>query len=378
VTTVAPIASVEASLVRLPLGRPLRFESGSWSHWYYAVARVTTADGAVGTAYTHIGEVPVDVMVTGLVAPELVDREVGDLEGVAERCARLASPPLADIVRPAASLVEVCLWDIAAQAARVPLWRLLAPEPACPEIPVMIVEHRRDDDTPEAFAARVAEHAARGASAVKIKHYGDAADTAARLAAIRTATGPALELVVDVGWAWTDVESAVTLARAWEGHGLAWIEDPFPPERVDDAVRLRAAIDAPIGIGDGVSSIDLARRLVERGAVDVHRVDVTTMGGIAGVARLVSAAGDAGVRVSPEIFAEVHQHLAAAWPAVVGVEVYSTESRVWAADEFVRPGALRVSESGALVLPDAPGSGLAIDWDAVERHALRSSRYPDS
>jgi L-alanine-DL-glutamate epimerase-like enolase superfamily enzyme len=107
-------------------------------------------------------------------------------------------------------------------------------------------------------------------------------------------------------------------------------------------------------------------------------VDVTTMGGIAGVARLVSAAGDAGVRVSPEIFAEVHQHLAAAWPAVVGVEVYSTESRVWAADEFVRPGALRVSESGALVLPDAPGSGLAIDWDAVERHALRSSRYPDS
>ena len=375
-TPVPPIASVEAALVRLPLPQPLHFEAGSWSHWYYAVARVTTADGAVGSAYTHIGEVPVDVMVTELVAPALVERAAGDLEGAAESFARLASPPLADVVRPAASLVEVCLWDIAAQAAGVPLWKLLAPEPARSELSVMIVEHRRDGDTPEAFAARVAVLAAEGASAVKIKHYGDAADTTARLAAIRTAVGPALELVVDVGWACTDVESAVALARAWEGHGLAWIEDPFPPEWVDEAVRLRSAVAAPIGIGDGVTSVDLARRLIESGAVDVLRVDVTTMGGVVGVARLVRAAADAGVRVSPEIFAEVHQHLAAAWPGVLGVEVYSAESRVWAADEFVRPGALRWSQGGGFTLPEAPGSGLALDWDAVARHAVRSSRYP--
>ncbi len=73
-TPVPSIASVEAALVRLPLPQPLRFEAGSWSHWYYAVARVTTADGVVGSAYTHIGEVPVDVMVTELMAPALVER----------------------------------------------------------------------------------------------------------------------------------------------------------------------------------------------------------------------------------------------------------------------------------------------------------------
>ncbi len=258
----------------------------------------------------------------------------------------------------------------------MPLWKLLAPEPARSELPVMIVEHRRDGDTSEAFAARVAVLAAEGASAVKIKHYGDAADTTARIAAIRAAVGPALELVVDVGWACTDVESAVALARAWEGHGLAWIEDPFPPEWVDEAVRLRSAVAAPIGIGDGVTSVDLARRLIRSGAVDVLRVDVTTMGGVAGVARLVRAAADAGVRVSPEIFAEVHQHLAAAWPGVLGVEVYSAESRIWAADEFVRPGALRWSQGGGFTLPEAPGSGLALDWDAVARHAVRVVALP--
>ena len=51
---------------------------------------------------------------------------------------------------------------------------------------------------------------------------------------------------------------------------------------------------------------------------------------------------------------------------------------VWAADEFVRPGALRRSNSGAFTLPALPGSGLAIDWHAVARHATRSSRYPES
>lgn len=374
--TVAPIASVGAWLVRLPLGKPLRFESGTWSHWHFVVVRVRTADGREGAAYTHLGEVPIDLTVTGLVAPDLAGRELGDLDGVAERASELASPPLADIVRPAASLVEVCLWDIAAQAAGLPLWRLLAPEAARASIPVMVVEHRRDADTPEAFAARVAGHAARDVPAIKLKHYGDVADTTARLAAIREAAGPALELVVDVGWAWRDVDAAIRTTREWEGYGIAWLEDPFPPERVADAARLRAAVEAPIGIGDGVTSVDLARRLVEAGAVDVLRVDATTMGGISGVARLVAEARDAGVKASPEIFAEVHQHLAAAWPAMLGVEVYSAESRVWPAGEFVSAEALTWKGDGALALPTAPGSGLVIDWDAVERHAIRSSSYP--
>ena len=376
--TVAPIASVGAWLVRLPLGRPLRFESGTWRHWHFVVVRVRTADGLEGAAYTHLGEVPIDLTVTGLVAPDLAGRELGDLAGVAERASQLASPPLADIVRPAASLVEVCLWDIAAQAAGLPLWRLLAPEAARSSIPVMVVEHRRDDDTPEAFAARVAMHAAQGVPAVKLKHYGDVADTTARLAAVRDAAGPGLDLVVDVGWAWRDVDAAIRTTREWQGHGIAWIEDPFPPECVTDAARLRAAVEAPIGIGDGVTSVDLARRLVDGGAVDVLRVDATTMGGIAGVARLVGEAGDAGVRVSPEIFAEVHQHLSAALPAMLGVEVYSAESRVWPAGLFVGAEALTWQSGGSLELPTAPGSGLAIDWDAVDRNAIRSSSYPGS
>jgi L-alanine-DL-glutamate epimerase-like enolase superfamily enzyme len=371
-----PVASVESWLVRLPISRPVHFSSGTWDRWNYVVARVRTSDGEEGCAYGFLGEIPVDLMVTELVAPAVVGAELGDLRLVGEACAQAAGPPLVDLVRPAASLVEVCLWDLAAQDAGIPLWRLIAPEAARRDVPVMLVEHRRAGDTPAAFAERVAALARDGVHSVKVKHYGDAAETAARLAAIRTLVGRELELVVDVGWQWRELSIARSELRDWEQHELAWIEDPFPPGQVEDAASLRASIETPIGIGDLVTSVALAERLIDRGAVDVLRVDVTTMGGIAGVERLVRLAASAGVELSPELLAEVHQHTAFAWPQVRGVELYSPASGVWSGDAFVRPTALAFAGAGRIEAPEAAGSGLELDWDAVERHAVRSSRYP--
>jgi L-alanine-DL-glutamate epimerase-like enolase superfamily enzyme len=369
------IASVESWLIRLPLGRPIHFSSGTWSHWNYVVVRVRADDGREAAAYAFIGEIPVDVMVCELVAPLVTGVAIDDLGTVAERCASAAGPPLSDLVRPAASMIEVCLWDLAAQRADVPLWRLLCAQPARRTAPVMFVEHRRDGDTPETFAARVAALAEDGVPSVKIKHYGDVAETTARLAAIRAAVREELELVVDAAWLWPDVASAVRDARAWEEHRLAWIEDPFPPNRIADAAGLREAIDTPLGIGDMVTSIDVAERLIRSGAVDVLRIDVTTMDGIAGVARLTALAASVGVDVSPEVFAEVHQHLAFAWPSMRGVEIYTPGSGVWSADAFIRPSAMTFADAGHIVAPEQPGSGLAIDWEAVETRADRYSRH---
>lgn len=372
------VASIEAWRVVVPFARPIRFSTSSWDGWNYVVVRVRTDEGREAAAYSFIGEIPIDVMVTELVAPRLVGVDAGDLRDVVERCANAAGPPLADVVRPAASLVEVCLWDLAAQAAEVPLWRLLCGEPARREAPVMHVEHRREGDTTAAFAERVAAIAASGVPAVKVKHYGDVAETTGRLAAVRAAAPADLRLILDVGWAWPDVATAVREARAWEPFGLTWLEDPFPPNRIADAAQLRAAIDIPLGIGDMVTSLDVAERLIGSGAVDVLRVDVTTMGGIGGVARLAGLAVDAGVSISPELLVESQQHLAFAWPSVVGVEVYSPASGIWGAGTFVLPDGLTFDGPGRIVLPERPGSGLAVDWEAVDRLAARHSRVGPS
>lgn len=382
-TAVEPIApprivSVEAWLVPLPVGRPIYFQqSGWWTHWRYVVVRVRDEQGREAGAYTFIGEVPLDVMVDELIAPGLVGAQVEDLRAYGERAAGAGGPSLVDVVRPAASLVEMCLWDLAAQAAGVPLWRLLSggDAPVRERMPVLHVEHLRDDDTPATFAARIAAMAADGVPAVKIKHYKVVEDTAARLAAIREAAPAELEVVVDPAWLWSDVETAVAAVRAWEPYGLAWVEDPFPPHRVAEAAALRAAVATPIGVGDLVTSVDLAERLVREGAVDVLRVDATTMGGYAGVERLTALAAGAGVAVSPELLAEQHQHVAFASAAAHGVEIYSPDSLIWGAGAIVAPSALTFDGAGHVLAPQAPGSGIAFDWEAVEHHAVRSSRH---
>ncbi len=378
VDPIAPprVASVEAWLVPLPVGRPIRFEqSGWWTHWRYVVVRVRDEQGRTGASYAFIGEIPLDVMVHELIAPRVVGAEIEDLRAFGERAAGAGGPSLVDTVRPAASLVEMCLWDLAAQAAGVPLWQLLAGAATRERIPVMHVEHLREDDTPETFAARIAAMAAQGVGAVKIKHYKVVADTAARLEAIRAAAPAELEIVVDPAWLWSDLDTAVAAARAWEPYRLAWIEDPFPPHRVAEAAQLRAAVATPIGVGDLVTSVDLAERLIGAGAVDVLRVDATTLGGYAGAARLTALAAEAGVEVSPELLAEQHQHLAFAFPTARCLEIYSPDSLIWGAGAIVPPSALTFADAGHVLAPQAPGSGLELDWEAVERHAVRSSHH---
>ena len=369
------LATVEAWLVPLPLRRPVQFAATTWTTWNYVVIRVRDVDGRVGSAYAFKGEVPLDLMVTELVGPAVVGRQLGDLRSVSERCAQLAGPPMCDVVRPAASLVEVCLWDIAGQSRSLPLWAVLQPQPVRSSVSVMLVEHRRDGDTATAFAERVATLVDDGIEIVKIKYYGDGKVTAAVLAAIRSAAGERLDIVVDVGWAWTTLDQAIGDANLWAEHRLAWIEDPFPPYRIRETARLREATGVPVGVGDAITSIDLAERLIEDGAVDILRVDVTTLGGVAGLERLAEIARPARVELSPELCAEVHQHMAFALPEVRGVEMYTKGSGVWSGDALIRPGALRF-ERGNLIPPDRPGSGLDVDWDATRQHAVRYSRFP--
>jgi L-alanine-DL-glutamate epimerase-like enolase superfamily enzyme len=343
--------------------------------WHFAVVRVQAVSGREAAAYSFLGEVPTDLIITELVAPLLIGHGDEDLRSVGDRCVLAAGPPLRDVVRPAASLVETCLWDLASQERGLPLWSLLVSEPTRNTAPVMVVEHRRDEDTVHSFAARIAAHTSEGFEIVKIKHYGKAVETRERLAAIRDLVGDEVDLVVDAGWSWPDSEVAVAEASSWDDFRLAWIEDPFSPERVRDAAQLRRAIASPIAVGDMVTSVDLAERLIIEEAVDGLRVDVTMMGGFAGVERLAHLAATRDVWLSPELSIETHQHLAFACPGVREVETYAPDS-VWRGDVFVQPGALKYDGPGRLLPPTNPGSGLTIDWAAVHEHAKRYSRYP--
>lgn len=67
---------------------------------------------------------------------------------------------------------------------------------------------------------------------------------AARLAAVREATGPACELTVDANRSLTGAE-AIRRARTYEPLDIAWFEEPLPAEDVAGPCPARALDGGP-------------------------------------------------------------------------------------------------------------------------------------
>ena len=118
--------AVRVGTATLPLPAPLRLGPMEIAEREYAAVEVETDDGLVGKAYCLTRNAPVAACV------ERLDR-TGRHRARGRRRRRCGTPARARRSRSAApasssraiGLVDIALWDIAAQAAGVPLWRHL-------------------------------------------------------------------------------------------------------------------------------------------------------------------------------------------------------------------------------------------------------------
>lgn len=368
------IARVEAWACVYALPRPFTLGGLRIARREYAVARVTADDGTQGVAYALSRNAPLDLVLTDLIAPRVLGGDALDPAAALERCERgLVAVGIEGIVRRALSLLDVCLWDLRGQAAGEPVWRLLGGG-GPPEAPILLVEgYPVEGESTAAFGERLAARAAEGYRILKLANLPDPAEIAARLTATREAAGPEVELVVDVAWAWRDVEHAVEAARLWEPYRLAWIEDPFPPQRVDAIAALRESVETPIAAGDDVTSRPLFGELMHRRAVDTIRMDAMTIGGFSGFVEVHAQAQAGGFPISPHVHSEVHQHCAFGLTGVGPVEMFPRGTEFDCVHEFVLPASLTFAAPGIVRAPDGPGLGLELDWDSIEAHAVRHS-----
>ncbi len=354
------LVAIACWTVRFAVDVPFTLAGRTIAAREYCLVRVTAEDGREGHAYTLTRDVPVQ----GALAAE-VDRHDGPwaIDTLVDRLQEggTRSPALAR----AAGLLDLCRWDLAAQRTGQPVWALLGGAPR--RTPVSIVEgYPLPGEADDAFVARLVAASASGATRFKLAHVGGTEAMAERLTATRAALGDEVELVVDIGSAWPDVRTATDAARAWEPFGLAWIEDPFPVTDVAAMAALRAGSPVPIGAGDDASLAAL-ERLCESAAVDVLRVDVTTAGGLTGVATLMDRWSE--IAVSPHVYAEVGQHLVHASSRVHGVEVFGSTSAFDFVDRFVVDESL-IIEQGQLEPTRDPGLGLRFRQDVVDAHAV--------
>jgi L-alanine-DL-glutamate epimerase-like enolase superfamily enzyme len=179
-----------------------------------------------------------------------------------------------------------------------------------------------------------------------------------RLRAGRDAVGPGFELMTDANQCFT-VSEAIRRARQFEALDLAWFEEPLPAEDLGGHQRLAASTSIPVAVGESIYSIQHFREYLQRGACSIVQADVARIGGITPWLKVAHLAESFDVAICPHFLMELHVSLTAAVPNAAWVEYIPqldaiTTSRIEIRDGWAIP-------------PEAPGLGIAWDWDAIGR-----------
>jgi len=366
------ITRVEAWACSIPLSHPLSFGAFSISSREYVAIRVFTDGGLTADCLGLSRGAPIDVAVIDVLAPLLVGR---DATAVAARLADLGAATRAldqeGVLGRARALIEIALWDLLAQEAGLPLWRLFGGYPR--ELPVVLVEgYSVPGESDDAFAERLAARVEEGYCALKIEaaSYTDPRQLARRLEKFRALAGDEVELVIDMAWSWPNARAGLAAARSWSESGLGWIEDPMPRSRVRETVRLRSLVDSPIGAGDEATRPDELVALMSGNAIDVLRLDATAMG-ISAVRTLASHAESSGIRASLHVHPEVHQHLAFSSSAYDHVEAFPTDRGFDTAHQLLERSFVDDVRRGLAAPPLEAGSSLRLADTAVKQCAYR-------
>ncbi len=266
----------------LRLHRPLPTAFGEIRERELLILELTGPDGITGRGesapLTPYDGVPVEVAAEALAVYAGILRSFDDdAPGAAmlDACRDAADIPVA------LAAVDLALWDRAGRRAGSPVAALLTDDPLV-SVPVNATIGASD----RAGAARAAA-AAREAGFGCVKLKVGVGDDAGRVAAVRAAAGPEMQLRLDANGAW-DVEEAVRAIGALAPAGLELVEEPVHGVDALRAVRDRVAVR----IAMDETAEDLGALIA--GGSDAVCLKVSRCGGISGLlaqAALVRAGG---------------------------------------------------------------------------------------
>lgn len=360
------IGAIEAQVYRCPLAEPFGYAKGFITARESAVVRLVTADGTVGwgEAYAPAAAAAAAIETVG---SRFIDRSVFERATIVAECvARCRDGVPSPATAAALSAIALAALDAAGQLVGTPAWSLLGGVANPPlRVYASALWFRRGDDPTAHYgdALRQARH--DGFAAVKAKiGLGLEADleTISRLGA----ASDGMAVMLDANQA-LRLGDAGIVARGASDAGIVWLEEPLPPDRLNDYAALRTTSAVRIAGGETATSISHARRWLDAKAIDILQPDPCLVGGLESVTAIAELAADAGVVLAPHCFG-LGIGLAASlhWAASVAAARESGEPTWLEVDTAANPArdlllagtAWFLAGGTALRLPDEPGLGI--------------------
>jgi L-alanine-DL-glutamate epimerase-like enolase superfamily enzyme len=266
--------------------------------------------------------------------------------------------------------VDTALWDIKAQLAGEPLWRLLGGR----DRTVTAYASGLDMGLSDAELVAVYEqYAGRGVRAAKLKGGLDVEDDRRRLTLVRDVLteaggGTRPGLMLDANESWTRKQAVRHVHELERSLDLIWVEEPVRRWDAEGLAVVGRGIRASVATGENLTGLEQFRPLLAAGAVDV--VQTAAVWGVTHFLRVAALAHAHDLPVSPVGTTPAGLlHAATAVPNHIASEL----------QDLVPPVGLRVDvgvEDGAFVLGDTPGIGIVVDEAALAVAVGRNGSRP--
>jgi len=362
------IALVTTYALAVPLRRPVADSTYFRATWNVPVVEITTDDGVIGTGISGgwAGHDLICQTIDAYFAPLLIGEDPADIRAIWERLywSDLHWVGRAGVVHMAQSMIDQALWDIAAQRAGLPLWRLLGGHHR--ELQSYNTDGGWLNWTIGELTEDMLELVDQGWRRVKMKvGLPDWREDVKRIRAVSEALPADVVLQCDVNQRW-DFATAMTMLPYLEEVGMAWLEEPLHPDDVEAHRRLQRETRIPIALGETVYSHQAFSAFIRADAVRIVQVDVTRVAGITEWLLVAAEANAANLWVVPHAgdMMVVARHLVAAnfaeTPAMI-------EWIPWTLEAFVEPAEV---ERGVVRLPESPGASTRIRPDAREAWSI--------
>ena len=368
------LRSLRALVWRYPLKTPVVTSFGTMNDRPMVLVRAEDASGITGWGeiwcnFPAVGAEHRARLVHGVLAPLATGRAFADapelFEFLTAQTAVLALQsgepgPFAQAIAG----VDLAMWDLEARRAQQPLWRLLGG--TTPR--VRVYASGLNPDRPADLAAACRNE---GFRAFKLKiGFGKDRDLA-NVAAVRSALGDDVDLMVDANQAWS-LDTAIDMAEALESFYIGWLEEPLRADRPwHEWQALRDRTSIALAAGENIASDAGFDAALEANALKVVQPDIAKWGGFTKGIPLARRVLASGARFCPHwlgggigLLAAAHALAAVGGGGMLEVDANPNPLR------SATCGPLAAITDGSGVLSNRPGLGLDPDLAQLQAYAV--------
>ena len=344
---------------------------GAWGAVSIVLVEVTTVDGITGygECLARFGPCAYASFINDVLAPKLLGQSAFHIRRLWQQMRLALSGRAGGMLLEAIAGVDIALWDTVGKALGQPVHRLLG---GVGRAQVDCYASSINWASPEAMEEQTRHVLSLGFKAIKVKLGQPVARAIEAAQRVRQVAGPAIQLGADANWAYS-LDEAVTVGHALHGLGYWFFEEPLIPEDIAGYAHLRRSVPVMLAAGESDFTLAHAAQLIADRLVGIIQPDVARAGGISETRDIAALAQAFNVGYAPHVgwsgavCAAASLQLAAAMPAFTSFECMFIANPL--RDELTTEpvGAATSLVDGQVAVPQGPGLGIAINWDAVQR-----------